>query len=496
MIPDVIDPGGYRCVQVYIPDDDLYFYAFMGSYAFLTQWLAWEKDGTQRASQAARVWRDAYQMTRDGMDKGCVDMDELIGVFEECCNGVQGRLTQIVNKLGLIADRVGGSSGCTTVNVENNFVDDTEIIVVHDLGDYPDEFENEDNPLEAYKDEKCRTANGIVDALVYTMNKFAEGGMATAVAAGAGTILVMLSILVPGAIVITAPGLIAIIGSLIALVGISGFTWELFSSLATCINANRQDIVCALYNGSSSTTMSSNALAVINGCIDDILVGLTPGEASLVSEQITNIVTAMLTNKTVNAAFRRFDKDLFGGNEFLEANCSSCDGDEPVDIISDHQYLHDIGDNTFLPMIAGDTGLVQNHQEPFYSGDGHACLSQQPDGESYCYYTNTSLSDEFTLGGGQDFTLVGVEFDVRLPGHGSGTPDGNLVVTMNPGDASEQVFEYPCSSFTSEYQTVQIAGAWNWDGGVDFRVMEFRLRVGGLNRRIAVGQVRFYLNDL
>lgn len=63
-LPDDIDPGAFKCIRVYVPEDTLYLAAFWHAYNFFTTWLAWERDEAHRGAQAAAVWREAFEMSR------------------------------------------------------------------------------------------------------------------------------------------------------------------------------------------------------------------------------------------------------------------------------------------------------------------------------------------------------------------------------------------------------------------------------------------------
>lgn len=105
IIPDNINPEGYRCFALYVPDDDGYVEALSGHLHDLTKWQSWAKDGTTRASQAASVWRDA-------IDKS---IEELwLGAYIMTCENVEELLTAIQNMTVNVNVSVsgGGGGGC------------------------------------------------------------------------------------------------------------------------------------------------------------------------------------------------------------------------------------------------------------------------------------------------------------------------------------------------------------------------------------------------
>lgn len=104
LLPEIIDPGELICLQVYIPKDDLYLQAFSEVYEKLGTWQVWERDGTTRASQAAQVWKDAIDVSREiGWIGGCMS--------EECCQAI----VDAINNLQLVVNVnvSGGGGGCS-----------------------------------------------------------------------------------------------------------------------------------------------------------------------------------------------------------------------------------------------------------------------------------------------------------------------------------------------------------------------------------------------
>lgn len=63
-IPAIVNPGTFKCVKVFIPDDPLYYGAFWNAYQFFSKQIAWERDEAHTAIQAAAVWRAAWNMSR------------------------------------------------------------------------------------------------------------------------------------------------------------------------------------------------------------------------------------------------------------------------------------------------------------------------------------------------------------------------------------------------------------------------------------------------
>lgn len=83
LIPAIIDPQEFGCFAFYYPKSDEYLAIVSGHIHELTKWLTWEKDGTDRASQVAGVWRQAIDMSvnelwDNGVYMSCADFTALI----------------------------------------------------------------------------------------------------------------------------------------------------------------------------------------------------------------------------------------------------------------------------------------------------------------------------------------------------------------------------------------------------------------------------------
>lgn len=64
-LPVDISPEGVVCIRAYVPDAPEYIAAFWGSYAYLTKWLAWERNDSKDAKIAAELWRGLFYRSRD-----------------------------------------------------------------------------------------------------------------------------------------------------------------------------------------------------------------------------------------------------------------------------------------------------------------------------------------------------------------------------------------------------------------------------------------------
>lgn len=70
LLPDDM-PETFRCFQIYVPDDELFYAALWGSIGYLATWLAWERTDDKRGKDAAALWKTALEMSRDAINAGC-----------------------------------------------------------------------------------------------------------------------------------------------------------------------------------------------------------------------------------------------------------------------------------------------------------------------------------------------------------------------------------------------------------------------------------------
>src|SRR3990172_12734029 len=79
LLPDNPDPESDRCFIVYIPDEQRYFEAFLGSLTFLGTWTAWELDDNHTALIASQRWKQANIRKLDAnVNLDCEFLEELI----------------------------------------------------------------------------------------------------------------------------------------------------------------------------------------------------------------------------------------------------------------------------------------------------------------------------------------------------------------------------------------------------------------------------------
>jgi len=73
--PDTPEVEESICIKVLVPKHQRYLSAFWSAYWYFGKWVAWERDGTDRATRAAQVWRPLIEQSRTWYENGeCCDM--------------------------------------------------------------------------------------------------------------------------------------------------------------------------------------------------------------------------------------------------------------------------------------------------------------------------------------------------------------------------------------------------------------------------------------
>lgn len=109
ILPSNVEPDDMMCLKIFIPNDARYLEAFSGQFHELATWIAWEKDGTNRASLASSVWKDAIDYTyENGWINSCCE--------SELCNMTKDELEQLLLEVLTMNINVNCGCGCGCSN--------------------------------------------------------------------------------------------------------------------------------------------------------------------------------------------------------------------------------------------------------------------------------------------------------------------------------------------------------------------------------------------
>jgi hypothetical protein len=238
------------CTLVFYPDKAEYRRALGGSLAYLATWIAWEKETDHKGIDAALCWKIALDLTME-----CWEM--------ECFEELQDNVAQI------LAIMRQGTSCCDEQDVTHG--DQYTDRVVDGVGDVPQTiidagYASDSSDWDGFDDYKCMIAHVIVDQLPARLNEIAPivntyGAVFGGVAALAG---IMAVVFATGGVAMIF-GLIAGVGS-VSLLYESLLEGDLLTALASKVTANKDDLVCAVYQSDGD----EDAIVNLNDAIDEL----------------------------------------------------------------------------------------------------------------------------------------------------------------------------------------------------------------------------------
>lgn len=219
-----------QCCFVFVPAKDEYRRAFFGALDYFGTWLAWERDDDHRGIDAARAWKEANDKTRECWEMGT-------------CEDISTKLSAIIALLA--APRCCGEGNNYTTYYDNRVYTTT---IIPDSGDYPDYYgETAVTSWEDWKQYVCYNANKYLDDLIESANRidtlldigfFAIDTLAAIMAP-------LTFVLAPIAHPLNIPWVTAIWSALIQ----GG--QDYMEGIADALEGAREDVVCALVNGTS-----------------------------------------------------------------------------------------------------------------------------------------------------------------------------------------------------------------------------------------------------
>jgi len=263
---------------VYLPDDPQFIANFVGAYTFFTKWLAYERDDEKTGKKAADMMWAAYEKTMESFyGSGCGD--EM--AFD--CETMKDCLIEVAEafKLNVTVNNYvsgGGDStlycvddgGNITVNpppignlpVQPTIPPPVDDITPIDDGSQPGEGEPPEGwaTWEEYDADACQAANSMVE-YAYQWAIRSSDFLTEDVYTIASILVVIVNILTLGWGVLFERALLLKIAEVVANMQLWGQPIGFaFQEVADYIEANRQEMVCELYQARTSASNWSNLL--------------------------------------------------------------------------------------------------------------------------------------------------------------------------------------------------------------------------------------------
>lgn len=250
LIPENIIPEGMRCFCVFIPDDDMYQYAFFGAYEFFGKWIAWERDAAKRGKDAAAAWQAAIEMTRESM--GCEPID-YTNVFQNLVDAI-GNIS--INQT--VSVDSGGCCG-TTIPDDSTLPVETDTTVIDPEGDPPDGF----STWEEYQTAKCRDTDWLISQVIDASRAMNGGYLALVSSLTFGLASALFVAAFPPAVVAVLPALVVTAVVTAILSAVASGQYNKFDEIADQLETDRQDRFCDLIAWDSPTSLRNLLLVSI-----------------------------------------------------------------------------------------------------------------------------------------------------------------------------------------------------------------------------------------
>lgn len=274
LIPENAQPTTNRCLRVFVPDDPLYIAAFLGALTYFGQWTAWERDKEKRGQFAASAWKDANELTIDGLSLACGDYplteDEMSDILDKL-DEISERLKELEDMDVIVNQTVNSGCGCgcdgETSSTTNTVT--TPIIDPTDTGISPPYDDTVYTVVDAVK---CRAANWLVDKTIGVIRGWANiGAVEVTVVAVAGAFFTIFAVLggvatggiVAGVVVFTIAGLV------IQLAQYDDFQVDDLDILAAEIESMREEFVCVMYGWTTASELSAALLGFLYSRVDE-----------------------------------------------------------------------------------------------------------------------------------------------------------------------------------------------------------------------------------
>lgn len=231
LLPEDINPDGYKCIVLKIPDDPGYIRAVWGQLGELARWHAWDRDELKRGRDAAAVMWQVLSWAENCAEVGTMTDCDF------CCEETNALLQQIVDLLsgdggvgGSVTTIAGDLINNTTTTIYNVYQggpldvheDLPDTTYTDDTGDVPGDSTDRERAL-------CHAVETYLDVIWAAHEASFNFGEDAFVAIAAG--LVASGSLIPGLIVYLA-----------------GAIWEQYNESVFEDTDARQAVRCCMYN--------------------------------------------------------------------------------------------------------------------------------------------------------------------------------------------------------------------------------------------------------
>lgn len=309
-LPSVIDPQKTVCVSFEIPDAEEYRHAVVGHIVLLTKWFFWQHDGSDRATNAARLFSRLLMETLNVGACCCPDQTKLL---QEILQVQQQNFT-----LNLLNQEVFYITQWNTYWRNT----DTDIYTVYNFAPVTTFISTTGEPSEIAdrrEDALCYAVTKLVRAIYYEAQREKEGQQATTnlVLGGLGILAGVGAIVSGGATVYLWMGLAATFGALAS---------ETLSAIELADLANAEveaEIACALKNAMKDLAPTAASIKAAANAIR----GAQPPNSAY--DKMSNLIADLLAAYPDTELANTFLANLSDATNPAFTGLPACECDEP-----------------------------------------------------------------------------------------------------------------------------------------------------------------------
>lgn len=341
LLPSDPEPEGLTCLLIYVPSDPMYLAAMAGAFIEFGSWLQWEKDNTNRASLAAKTWKDAIDYTFENGWLQCEDMldkiDDILDQLKE------------LNNMNVNVCCGGCGCGCKGGGNGGGFVGDDGLPIETNLPPVPSNQEPE-----SYNGAwTCDAAHQFVDQWIdFYANTFNLGII------GNASIGAVLSIAIAAGILTGGIGLLLILVAALALVpAATASDW-----IRDWLVENTDGLICAMVSAATPAGAYNNAIAYLAAHKSD-------QHGSFAGGWIERIIQPVFQDTDWNLLFTPDSFTIDIGNQGSTCNCLSA-----TDLLGDGTWY-------LIPAVEGEEEVtvgsitVSNYIWHYVGGDNEIAES-------------------------------------------------------------------------------------------------------------------------
>lgn len=277
----------------------------------------------------------------------------------------------------------GGCGGCGTSTQLPCIVGESNEVILGPGDSFIGNPANDPPPdgfatWEEYNLYKCQAANFIWSLERKHMVNLRNFELVTLTADLVGPAVAGLAGILPASL--TPAGFVVLVSSIIAIGVVAGASWFYMDEMIDEWDANKDDIICSLFNSGNSVEAVS---ALSNALEDAIQAILTWGSLEPVADAIAGLLGTVFSQLAGNGIIEPLFKAVVSVTQY-ESDCSSCD---------DPTFKSWIKTNTIKPydlLQIGDSYTATCHDEDKFTGSG-AC------GDPRFYFTYSGVLTDFYM---------------------------------------------------------------------------------------------------